>query len=423
MPICPHCKTGVQTLYDACPTGDGFYAIDEQEDAAYKTDPYLGRLIGRRFVVSAVIGHGSIGRVYRAHQKGIGREVVLKIFKTEEMVDERQRQDLGLTMQQARESAQERFEREAQVLGRLSHPNCVTIHDFGQAEDGSFLYIAMEYVAGMTMRRAIKRGLRQDVMLEIMRQALMGLREAHNQGITHRDLKPENIMLSFRRDTKEPVVKVLDFGIAKLLHNPTITNTGMLFGTPAYMSPEQCKGEADAVSPRSDVYALGCLFYELVCGVLPFPGKNPSQMLIMHVEHPIPEVVAREGIEINKDLKELIRACMNKAPEDRPASAGEVLKHLDLILPDLPTPERTTTERPEPLRAIPQDVLHTHEAQARPARPSLQIPQSPHTVAVASRAQAAPQQRTRAILVAAALGVVVVFFAVLMVFIFNAINP
>lgn len=418
MPICPHCKTGVPTLYAACPTGDGFYSIDEQDAAAYKTDPYLGRLVGQRFIVSTIIGHGSIGRVYRAHQKGIGREVVLKIFKTEEMVDERRRQDLGLTMQQARESAQERFEREAQVLGRLSHPNCVIIHDFGHAEDGSFLYIAMEYVEGMTMRRAIKRGLRQDVMLEIMRQMLMGLREAHNQGITHRDLKPENIMLSFRKDIKEPVVKVLDFGIAKLLHNPSTVNSGMLFGTPAYMSPEQCKGEAESVDSRSDVYALGCLFYELVCGSLPFPGKNPSQMLIMHVDHPVPEVVAREGIEVNQAFRELIRACMNKAPEDRPASAGEVLKHLDLILPSLPTPEHQNPS-PAPLRTVPQKILQT---QAGSSRPALHIPQSPHTVAVSSRALTAPVQRKRTILVGVALLIVLLFFAVLMFFIFNAMN-
>lgn len=370
MVICPHCQTVVDQLYAPCPTGDGYYGIDEQEHLSFKKDPFLGRCIGERFVVSAVIGHGSIGRVYKGHQLNIKRDVVLKIFKLEHFVDEQRQGEMGYTMEEAEDDARARFIREAHVLGQLTHPNCVTIYDFGAGRDGSFLYIAMEFVAGMSMRKAVKRGLRYDAMIDIMRQILMALREAHMHGIIHRDLKPENIMLSFRRESSEPVVKVLDFGIAKLLHRDVHTTTGMLFGTPAYMSPEQCRGESDRVGPYSDIYSLGCMFYELVCGRLPYPGKSPQQMIFMHTDDPIPEVIARDGIEVSDELAAFIRTCLSKEPSERYGNAKIALEHLDEALGAQPNIKYRATSIKDPTNdgfKVPQAVLEAAAAQAAAA--------------------------------------------------------
>lgn len=335
MPVCPHCRTEHAELFVPCSKQDGFYTIEESEARAYHGDPLMGVLVSGRYIICSVIGHGSIGRVYKAHQLGIERPVVLKIFKLEHILDEQQGFTPGLTIQEAREDAQDRFIREARVLGQITHPNCVTIYDFGAADDGSFLYIAMEFVAGISMRQAIKRGLRADATLDIMRQILMALRDAHAIGVIHRDLKPENIILSFRKESQEAVVKVLDFGIAKLLHREQQTNTGMLFGTPAYMSPEQCRGESDRVSPASDIYSLGCMFYELVCGRLPFESRVPQQMILMHLDEPVPTVTPREGMELPEGLDAFITRCLSKAPSDRFANAKLALDQLDRLL----TPE------------------------------------------------------------------------------------
>lgn len=347
MPVCPHCHTEHAELFVPCSKQDGFYTIEESEAHAYRGDALMGRLVSGRYIICSVIGHGSIGRVYKAHQLGIERPVVLKIFKLEQLLDEQQGFKPGLTIQEAREDAQARFIREARVLGQISHPNCVTIYDFGAAEDGSFLYIAMEFVAGISMRQAIKRGLRADATLDIMRQILMALRDAHAIGVIHRDLKPENIILSFRKESQEAVVKVLDFGIAKLLHREQQTNTGMLFGTPAYMSPEQCRGESDRVSPASDIYSLGCMFYELICGRLPYESRVPQQMILMHIDEPIPAVTPRDGMALPEGIDEFITRCLSKEPEQRYATAKLALEQLDgLLEPEHHLRFRSTAQAP-----------------------------------------------------------------------------
>jgi serine/threonine-protein kinase len=335
MPICPHCQTHTEQPFVSCPTGDGFYTVEEQDYTQFKDDPLLGTSISDRYVFTGVIGHGAIGRVYKGYQPRISRHVVLKVFKLQNLIDEQLGFMPNKTLAQAREDAEERFEREAKVLAQLSHPNCVTLYDFGSADDGSFLYIAMEFVAGISMRRAIQRGLKFEATLEITRQILMALRQAHSLGIVHRDLKPENIILSFRYEAQEPVVKVLDFGIAKLLQQDGVNSTastGMLFGTPAYMSPEQCRGASDEVSTSSDIYALGCMLYEIVCGKLPFPGQTPQQMIVMHQESPIPPIVARAKLNVPDELATFIRTCLQKDPAHRYANARAALQALDAMM-------------------------------------------------------------------------------------------
>jgi eukaryotic-like serine/threonine-protein kinase len=332
MPVCPHCQTRTDQALILCPTMDGYYTIDEEEYARFKDDKLLGTSISDRYVFTSIIGHGSIGPVYRGYQPNIQRNVVLKVFKLQNILDEQLGFMPNKTLAEARDDAHDRFVREARVLAQLSHPNCVTLYDFGSADDGSYLYIAMEFVAGISMRRAIQRGLRFEAVLEIIRQILFALRQAHALGIVHRDLKPENIILSFRHEAQEPVVKVLDFGIAKLLQQDGVQSTaasGMLFGTPAYMSPEQCRGASDEVTTSSDVYALGCILYEIVCGQLPFPGKTPQQMIVMHQESPVPPIKPRPNFNVPDELATYIRTCLHKDPTQRYADARAALRVLE----------------------------------------------------------------------------------------------
>ena len=337
MPICPHCETASDTLLAPCPTGDGFYCIDDTEYAYFQGDTMLGRPISGRYVITGVIGRGAIGRVYKAHQLGVERDVVLKIFKLESLIDEQMGFQPGKTLIEARDDARERFIREAKVLGQLTHPNCVTLYDFGISEDGTLLYIAMEFVAGYSMRMAVQRGLKADAILEIMSQVLRALREAHSMAIVHRDLKPENIILSFRKESNEPVVKVLDFGIAKLVGKSSSidsarTSAGMLFGTPAYMSPEQCRGATAEVGPHSDIYAFGCMCYELVTGQLPYNGRSPQQLLIMHQEHAVPRVHLRSGLDLPQGIEAFIQKCLAKDPAERYKDASRALKILEGLI-------------------------------------------------------------------------------------------
>src|SRR5690554_6073599 len=186
MAICPNCKTAVEQPCTRCPSDDGFFAIEEAEHASHPDDRLLGRRIGDRFIVASILGSGSIKYVYKAYQAQVDRMVALKVFHADKVE--------GTLMGQrsvgsSGPGGQDRFAQEARVLAKLSHPNCVTLYDFGVSEDERFLYIAMEHVAGVSLRKAVRRGLKLDAILEIVRQILMALREAHSLDIVHRDLK------------------------------------------------------------------------------------------------------------------------------------------------------------------------------------------------------------------------------------------
>ena len=311
--------------------GDGYFAIEERDYALWRDDSMLGQRVADRFIVVAVLGRGSMGRVYRAIQTGVGRPVALKIMAREEVA--RGSRGPGTTAREAQELDEKRFIQEARVLGQLSHPNCVTLFDFGVS--GDLLYIAMEYVAGITLRDAIGRGLRGEAILDITRQILQALRQAHSLDIVHRDLKPENIILSLQVGSEERVVKVLDFGIAKLIGGGSIsgvhTTVGLLFGTPAYMSPEQCRGDVAAVGPRADIYALGCLLYEMICGRLPYASDLPQRLVIMHQEAPIPPLQPRPGVELVPGIEHFVHRCLAKDPASRFAHAKAALQELERL--------------------------------------------------------------------------------------------
>lgn len=322
MAICPHCQAEGPKEYEPCPTGDGYFLVSERDYHSHTGDSWLGRMIGGRFVIASVLGQGAMGEVYKAYQEQVDRMVAIKLFDIRK-VDGKGR------------SSRERFVQEARVLAKLSHPNCVTLYDFGFDEERNFLYIAMEYVGGISLRRAVRRGLKVDAVIEIVRQVLLALREAHGLNIVHRDLKPENIMLSYRRTSDEQIVKVLDFGIAKLLHGEQVARTmaGLLFGTPAYMSPEQCRGETD-VTPATDIYALGCMAFEMLTGHLPFAAEFPQEMVRLHQEAPVPELRPRIRQKLPPGLEGFVYQCMAKAPEDRFDNAAKALAAFEMVVGD-----------------------------------------------------------------------------------------
>ncbi len=328
MPICPYCETHTETLLELCPSGDGFYSIDEKDWQGCRGEPLLGWPVAGRFVVTAMVGRGSMASVFRARQLQLNRDVALKLFDSASLQHELLPSG---DLDQAITLAKQRFEREAQVLAQISHPNCVTLYDYGVSSDGRFLYIAMEFVQGLTLRQAVNRGLKFDSIVEIAQQILLALREAHGLEIVHRDLKPENIILSMRVGTEEQVVKVVDFGIAKMLSGEQESRTmaGTLFGTPAYMSPEQCRGETDTVTAASDIYSLGCVLYEIVCGKLPHPAQTPQEMVRMHIMDPPALVVPRAGLEIPPEFSAFLTKCMQKDPADRFSDAHTALVALD----------------------------------------------------------------------------------------------
>lgn len=272
-------------------------------------DDYIGQVISAKYRIEQLIGEGGMGRVYRATQLALGKTVVLKILRQRLLAD-------------ARTVA--RFHREARAASRLSHPNSISILDFGQAN--RTLYIAMELVAGRDLHQVLSTDwpLPERRVIHIVTQVLSALADAHSAGIIHRDLKPENIMVEQRRGVPD-FVKVLDFGIAKILDArgedaKELTRTGFVCGTPEYMSPEQAKG--GRLDARSDLYAVGILLYQLTTGLLPFEADSPVEFATKHLSaEPPPPSKRRPEAHISVALERLILKALAKNPDDRPQSA------------------------------------------------------------------------------------------------------
>lgn len=277
-------------------------------------DPLLGAVIDERFRVDEVIGRGGMGTVYKGVQLSITRDVAIKVLRAE-LSD--------------REVALERFFREAKVISGLSHPNVVRLIDFGQDRNHDILYLVMELVPGYNLAEIIRHGrLRMSVALDVLYQCCGALTEPHAAGVIHRDLKPDNILLVPMSDGTVQA-KVLDFGIARALEqNTQITATGMICGTPAYMAPEQAQNEE--LDARTDLYALGVIFYEALSGWPPFSGTSSLQIMLKHIqEQPIPLRELLPPATLASELEELTYQLMTKEREARPESARAVRDIID----------------------------------------------------------------------------------------------
>jgi DNA-directed RNA polymerase subunit RPC12/RpoP len=267
--ICQKCEAQYETWGRECPACGGTQLLT----VAPKVDRMVGRTIAGRYRILRQLGQGGMGAVYLAEQVGIGQQVAMKFLNS----------GLSLDPDVAR-----RFLNEAKSYARVAHPNAVTLHDFGQDDEGT-LYISMEYVEGDDLKRLLANAGRLAVheAADILLQVADVLAYAHARQVVHRDLKPENIMV--RQGMRGWHVKVLDFGIARISDGATrLTVQGAVAGTPRYMSPEQAMGLD--VDSRADIYAVGVVLFELLTGQQPFDGTSVTEIMQKQVNQPMPHL-------------------------------------------------------------------------------------------------------------------------------------
>ena len=281
---CPSCERSFHQGQRCAEDGTELVVISQ------RPDPLLGRSLNDRYTILERLGAGGMGTVYRGTQHSVGRDVAIKVVSAA-LVSEA--------------DAIKRFLREAKLASRLSHPNAVSVLDFGQTPDGVF-YLVMELLSGSTLDHVLRAEgrLRLPRIMRIAQQVCDALEGAHRLSIIHRDLKPANVMLLDGSEGRD-LIKVLDFGLAKSLSkdstHTSVTMSGALLGTPAYMSPEAVAGQE--VDERGDLYSLGCMLYALASGRPPFQSDKMHELLSMHsntapqkltgVPPPVAAVIAR----------------------------------------------------------------------------------------------------------------------------------
>ncbi|QDT39637.1 serine/threonine protein kinase [Stratiformator vulcanicus] len=254
------------------------------------------------YVLGTVLGRGTVGTVYRAVHHKTGEAVALKVLLPQVSEDE----DIVA-----------RFNREIEILERLSHPNVIALHSWGRHKGQ--LYYTMELVEGGTLKQLLRNkiSLQWQDAVEIGWQVCSALQHLHNHGVIHRDLKPANLFFA-----DDGTVKLGDFGIALDTGATELTQSGLTVGTYMYMSPEQIRGER-AIGPKTDIYALGCLIYEMVTGRPPFQGENFAQIFDQHLQTPPPPISIYDP-SIPEELDDLVQLMLKKNPEKRPFNARTV---------------------------------------------------------------------------------------------------
>src|SRR6187402_1146153 len=283
-------------------------------------DPFIGRdLLNGQFRILQKMGTGGMGSVYRAAQPAMNREVAIKILHPKLA---------------GRKDLTSRFRREARAMSQLTHPNTVKVFMYGELEDDGSLYIVMEMLEGRNLNQTVRKEgpLPVERAIPILIQCCGALQEAHDLGIVHRDLKPENIFLS-KQGGMADYPKVLDFGLAKVTERQMqpgsviLTQEGMVFGTPEFMSPEQAQGKT--LDARSDIYSLAVILYEVLTGKLPFSAKSPMDYISKHVTEPIIPLSERVAERrFPPELDAVLTRALSKRPEDRFQTAAEFAEAL-----------------------------------------------------------------------------------------------
>jgi serine/threonine-protein kinase len=285
------------------------------DDLATPDDALIGRIIAGKFGLRRCVGAGASGSVYQADQLALGRTVAIKILRAELAQDPR---------------FVARFHDEALAASRLNHPNTVSVIDYGQTEDG-LLYLVMEFLRGTTLTQVLRsEQLRPARIADIVSQILSGLEEAHEAGVVHADLKADNVVVERRRGNWD-LVKVVDFGIARLIGRPAPqSEERTICGTPEYMAPELIQAEDPTF--LSDLYAVGVMIYELLIGVTPFAGGQAIEILRRHlVDSPMPPSLRRPDLKIDPVLEQCAMRSLSKDPALRFASATELRNELSRV--------------------------------------------------------------------------------------------
>ena len=287
---------------------------DQLQEQVNKSLKLVGRVLGEKFKLTACIGIGGSGAVYKADQIALGRTVAVKILNEELSVDTRMIK---------------RFRDEAMSASRLNHPNCVSIIDYGQSSDG-LLYLAMEFVKGPTLTQLLvnENPLGVERVVDIVMQSLAGIEEAHLAGVVHADLKADNIILDQRRAGVD-VVKIVDFGIARLVTGGRDSEDRSISGTPEYMAPEVIGGASPSFA--SDIYAVGIILYELLAYKTPFFAGSTTEILANHLKALIPSLAGRRE-HVPKQLDAVVAKALAKHPGDRFASAAEMRHALGQLI-------------------------------------------------------------------------------------------
>lgn len=299
-------------------------------------DPLHGAVLAGRYRITSRLGRGGMSAVYLARHMVIDRLVAVKVLRRDLAADPAQRT---------------RFLREAQAANRIQHENIVDVTDYGETSDG-VLYLVMEYLPGESLLGAVCSGTLPVLRaLDIARQIAAGIGHAHEMRVVHRDLKPDNVILVPRPRGRE-LVKLLDFGVAKVLDEPSLTLNRRVFGTPGYIAPEYAAGLE--LSTRSDLYALGVLLYEMVTGALPHDASHPGEMLLRTAtEPPIPPTARVPTLPSR--VERIILRCLQKSPDARHRDAFHFIDDVDDALRAL-RDDPAAAASPSPVRA--HNALH-----------------------------------------------------------------
>lgn len=306
MKYCPQCQKSFADHNDVCP-------VDKTRLIDFDVNSLIGQTIDSKYQIQSLLGVGGMGAVFRARHTFIGNDVAIKMINPK--------------LASNNETA-ERFLREARAAAAIDHTNAVKVTDFGRA--GETLYLVMEFVPGYNLTNLIrKKGhLSASTTANIMTQICAALDDAHAKHIVHRDLKPDNIMIKV--DKGKNVVKVFDFGIAKMMTGNTednsITRAGTIVGTVNYMSPEQCRGD-EIIDFRADIYSLGVVAYEMLTGKLPFTAPSPTALAVKHIVEP-PPPLRRIVATISESVEKVVMKALSKDPNQRHNSAGEFAAQL-----------------------------------------------------------------------------------------------
>jgi len=389
MKKCPKCGVEYPDTTTLCPS-DG---IALEKDA----DSLIGTILAGKYRIDERLNEGGMGTVYRGTHVLMDKTVAIKVLRPAFAADEK---------------IVARFSREARAASRISHPNALSVTDFGEDDNGN-VFLVMEFLNGKTLKQVIREEgpLPLARVVDIIRQVGDALSAAHAQGVIHRDLKSDNIMLV---DTMSgDHAKVLDFGIAKI-HEPDgtpdtgLTAPNLVIGTPQYMSPEQCSQDS-AIDARSDIYSLGVILYEMLVGHVPFSGDSPTIVMMKHLQEPVPSVL-EERSDLPPAIGRVVARAMAKLPANRYQNVAELVEDLTIasgmtilgMTPIATTNTPRVSDEPDEVTV----VRVREEPVEMPRRAPLTVP-----IAPVAQPQAAPSFNPMKILIPSAVALLVVFAA------------